>query len=52
MFVIRNLVRGAASNGNAIVALSKSTTLTLRENQLGILSLIDGIPGACYPVEV
>ena len=48
MFVIKNLVRDAASHGNTIVALSKSTTLTLRENQLGILSLIDGIPGACY----
>ena len=48
MFVIRKLVRDAASHGDTIVALSKSTTLTLRENQLGILSLIDGIPNACY----
>ena len=48
MFVIKKLVSDAAANGNAIVALSKSTTLTLRENQFGILSLIDGIPNACY----
>lgn len=48
MFVIKRLVSDAAANGNAIAALSKSTTLTLRENQFGILSLIDGIPNACY----
>jgi hypothetical protein len=48
MFVIKELLRDASSNGNTVVGLSKSTTLTLRENQLGILSLIDGIPGACY----
>jgi hypothetical protein len=48
MFVIKKLVSDAAANENAIVALSKSTTLTLRENQFGILSLIDGIPNACY----
>jgi hypothetical protein len=48
MFVIKKLVSDAGFNSNAIVALSKSTTLTLHENQLGILSLIDGIPNACY----
>jgi hypothetical protein len=48
MFVIKKLVRDASLTRNTIVALSKSTTLTLRENQLGILSLLDGIPGACY----
>jgi hypothetical protein len=48
MFVIKRLLQDASSNGNNVVALSKSTTLTLRENQLGILSLLDGIPGACY----
>ena len=48
MFVIRKLVHDAASHGNTIVALSKSTTLTMHESQLGILSLIDGIPNACY----
>jgi hypothetical protein len=47
-FVIKRLLRDASSNGNNIVALSKSTTLTLRENRFGILSLVDGIAGACY----
>jgi hypothetical protein len=47
-FVIKELVCNASSNDNTIVAVSKSTTLTLRENQMGILSLIDGIPSACY----
>ncbi len=48
MFVIKKLVGDAASHYNTVVALSKSTTLTLCENQFGILSLIDGIPNACY----
>ncbi len=48
MFVIKRLVSDAAANANTIVALSKSTTLTVRENQLGILSLIDGFSDACY----
>jgi len=47
-FVIRNLVNEASVNRNTLVALSKSTTLTLKSNRLGILSLIDGIPGICY----
>jgi hypothetical protein len=48
MFVIRNLLEEASANRNTLVALSKSTTLTLKANHLGILSLIDGIPRACY----
>jgi len=48
MFVIRNILHEASLNRNTLVALSKSTTLTLKTNRLGILSLIDGIPGACY----
>lgn len=48
MFVIKNLVHEASVERNTLVALSKSTTLTLKESRLGILSLIDGIPGACY----
>ncbi|MEI7827323.1 MAG: DNA double-strand break repair nuclease NurA [Euryarchaeota archaeon] len=48
MFVVKNLVRDAEKNDNAVVALSKSTTLTLKENHLSILSLVDGVPGACY----
>ncbi|MGZ4848463.1 MAG: DNA double-strand break repair nuclease NurA [Halobacteriota archaeon] len=45
---MRKFVDSACQNNNALVALSKSTSLTLRENQLSILSLIDGVPGACY----
>ncbi|MGZ4911275.1 MAG: hypothetical protein ACXV5G_11250 [Halobacteriota archaeon] len=48
MFVIKKLVQDASANGNSIAALSKSTSLTLSENQLGILSLVDGITNACY----
>jgi hypothetical protein len=48
MFVVKDLVHDAARNDNAVVALSKSTTLTLKENHLSILSLLDGVPGACY----
>ncbi|MGZ4944464.1 MAG: DNA double-strand break repair nuclease NurA, partial [Halobacteriota archaeon] len=48
MFVIKRLVQDASTHRNSIAALSKSTTLTLSENQLGILSLVDGAAGACY----
>jgi hypothetical protein len=48
MFVVKDLVDGAHENRNTIVALSKSTTLTLKESRLSILSLIDRIPGTCY----
>jgi len=48
MFVIKNLIQAAHRNRNTIVALSKSTTLTLRENQLSIFSLIDRVAGVCY----
>ncbi|MGZ4934371.1 MAG: DNA double-strand break repair nuclease NurA, partial [Halobacteriota archaeon] len=48
MFVIKKLVQDASAHRNSIAALSKSTTLTLSENQLGILSLVDGVASACY----
>ncbi len=48
MFVVKDLVRGAEQNRNAVVALSKSTTLTLKESRLSILSLLEGVAGACY----
>ena len=48
MFVVKDLVRDAQQNRNAVVALSKSTTLTLKESRLSILSLLEGVPGACY----
>ena len=48
MFVVKGLVDGVHENRNTIVALSKSTTLTLKESRLSILSLVDGVPGTCY----
>jgi len=48
MFVVKNLVDNAHENHNTVVALSKSTTLTLKESRLSILSLVDGILGTCY----
>jgi hypothetical protein len=48
MFVIKNLIQDAHRKRNTIVALSKSTTLTLRENQLSVFSLIDSVAGVCY----
>jgi hypothetical protein len=48
MFVVKDLVREAQRHRNALVALSKSTTLTMKESRLSILSLLDGVPGACY----
>jgi hypothetical protein len=48
MFVIKKLVQDAHRNRNTLVALSKSTTLTLKESHLSIFSLVDGVPGVCY----
>jgi hypothetical protein len=48
MFVVKDLVNGAHKNRNTVVALSKSTTLTLKESRLSILSIVDGVPGTCY----
>jgi hypothetical protein len=47
-FVLRGILSDAASNGNSIVAISKSTGLTLQRTQKNILSLLDGIQGPCY----
>jgi hypothetical protein len=48
MFVVKDLVDGAHENRNTVVALSKSTTLTLKESRLSILSLVNRVPGTCY----
>lgn len=48
MYILRGILADAASNGNTVVAISKSTGLTLRENMHNILSLLDGIQGPCY----
>lgn len=47
-FILKKIMTDATSNGNSIVAISKSTGLTLQYTQKGILSLLDNIPGPCY----
>jgi hypothetical protein len=47
-FVLKGILDDATSNGNSIVAISKSTGLTLQRTQKNILSLLDGIQGPCY----
>jgi len=47
-FVLKKIMADAVSNHNSIVAISKSTRLTLQQNQKSILSLLDGVPGPCY----
>lgn len=46
-YVLRKIMTDAVSNGNSIVAISKSTRLTLQQTQKSILSLLDGVPGPC-----
>jgi hypothetical protein len=48
MFVIKKLIQDSHQNRNTLVALSKSTTLTLRESHLSIFSLVGGVTGVCY----
>lgn len=47
-FVLRSILSDAASNGNSVIAISKSTGLTLKHTQRNVLSLLDGIRGPCY----
>ena len=47
-FILKGILSDAAANQNTIVAISKSTGLTLRENMHNILSLLDGVTGPCY----
>jgi len=46
--VMRKIIADSASNGNSIIAISKSTGLTLQQTQRNILSLLDGVHGPCY----
>jgi hypothetical protein len=46
--VMRKIVADSASNENAIVAISKSTGLTLQQTKRNILSLLEGVHGPCY----
>lgn len=51
-FILRGILNDAAANQNTIVAISKSTGLTLRENMHSILSLLDGVTGPCYVSDI
>jgi hypothetical protein len=51
-FVLKKIVANAAANGNSIVAISKSTGLTLKDTQKSILSLLDGIQGPVYVPDI
>jgi hypothetical protein len=46
-FVVKKIVADATSNRNSIVAISKSTRLTLQQTQKSILSLLEDVPGPC-----
>jgi hypothetical protein len=46
--VMRKIIADSASNGNAIVAISKFTGLALQQTKRNILSLLDGVHGPCY----
>jgi len=47
-FILKNILADAAANANTIVAISKSTSLTLQRSLHNILSLLDGVNGPCY----
>ena len=47
-FILRGTLSDAAANGNTVVAISKSTGLTLKGTMHNILSLLDGVYGPCY----
>jgi len=46
-FAMRKILVDSASSGNSIVAISKSTGLTLQQTKRNILSLLDNIHGPC-----
>jgi hypothetical protein len=48
MFVLRKILSDATANGNTLVAISKSTRLTLQRTMHNILSLLNGVQGPCY----
>jgi len=47
-FVMKNIITNSNSRKNSLVAMSKSTGLTLRENKKNILSLLDDTQEPCY----
>jgi len=46
--IVRKIMSDSASNGNSLVAISKSTGLALQQTQRNILSLLDDVYGPCY----
>ena len=46
--IMKNIVSNSNSRKNSLVAVSKSTGLTLRESQKNILSLLDDKQAPCY----
>ncbi len=46
--IIRKIIAGSVSNGNSIVAISKSTGLTLQQTKRNILSLLENVYEPCY----
>jgi hypothetical protein len=51
-FVLKKIMADAVSNGNSLVAISKSTGLTLQQTRRNILSLLDDVVGPCYIGEI
>lgn len=47
-FVTRRIIDDATANNNSIVAIAKSTGLTLQKTQRNILTLLDDTCGPCY----
>ena len=45
---IKKLLEDANENGNSVIAVSKSTKLTLQKTKKSILSLLDCTDGPCY----
>jgi len=46
-FIMKKIIADSNVNNNSIVAISKSTGLTLQQSQRNILSLLDGVNGPC-----
>jgi hypothetical protein len=47
-FILKGIISEATANGNTLVAISKSTGLTLKGTMRNILSLLDDVQGPCY----
>lgn len=45
---VQAMLKNARGNENILVAVSKSTVLTLRDSERSIVSLLDSVPGRCF----